>query len=935
MAADEERVGGRRVTGSREYTLPPGTYIQVQDGTSGKIKTYVGPTVVTLTGNDSPIVFDFEAGEGEAEFKPCDTLKEALRKSIVAPDGFYAVLMNPAKGSTHPIDGEVKVSPDLDVGNKIVVSGPRMFALWPGQSAKVIRGHHLRSNQFLICRVYNEIEARKNWSQAKMVKAAPVTTEAPEATAVVQSQSGFVVDPRAIPTTVGYADPAKPSAPEVAVVDQLTIGKLLIIKGTDYSFFIPPTGITVLAEKIEDGLGKAVDVYVRDAITLEQLQYCILLDEDGNKRYVHGPAVVFPEPTEDFIKDSQGNSIFLAVELNAIQGIHVKISKAYKDDVLGDLKEGQEIFITGKQFPIYFPREEHVTVKYDGKTKYFAVAVPEGTGRYVMNRMTGEVKLVEGPQMLLPNPVEEIITRRFLSDKECDQWYPGNAEAKEYNRQLREVAKSAPTTRAGAISEGDVERGSRRKGMESLRPGSAHEELLMYSASAGPVGATGAQGAQGPAHKMTRSALMASSNVSMSNAQTMGDEISRASTFTSPRTITLNTKFDGAPRITVWTGFAVMIVNTKGNRRVVEGPANVLLKYDETLESASMSTGKPKTTDKLIETPYLRVKNNKVADIVRLETLDHVVLDIKLSYLVNFEGDPNLWWNVENYVKFMCDHMRSLLKAAAKEIGIEQLYANPLPFVRQVVLGGKDKDAPGTEFEENGMKVSDVEVLDTVLNDGEVAMLLKNTQKATVQRSIMLADQRRGYEATKEQEAIKILTNEVTFLTTSKARDIEKRTLEETFGIMLLKIENSVTEWGKRLALKEAEELVTDAMHEASLGRSRAADEQRLELEREEQKMELELLVAQADNVVRRMGALAGPMSEALLSLSARETLVKISESLSVQKLAGGQNVVDVLGEIFDKSALGDVMKGIAAKAGMAAISLNGKAALPSADAKS
>ena len=30
-----------------------------------------------------------------------------------------------------------------------------------------------------------------------------------------------------------------------------------------------------------------------EAVTLERLEYCILLDEDGNKRYIRGPAVVF------------------------------------------------------------------------------------------------------------------------------------------------------------------------------------------------------------------------------------------------------------------------------------------------------------------------------------------------------------------------------------------------------------------------------------------------------------------------------------------------------------------------------------------------------------------------------------------------------------------------------------------------------------------
>ena len=40
--------------------------------------------------------------------------------------------------------------------------------------------------------------------------------------------------------------------------------------------------------------------YVREAVTLERLEYSILVDENGNKRYERGPQVVFPKPTENF-----------------------------------------------------------------------------------------------------------------------------------------------------------------------------------------------------------------------------------------------------------------------------------------------------------------------------------------------------------------------------------------------------------------------------------------------------------------------------------------------------------------------------------------------------------------------------------------------------------------------------------------------------------
>src|SRR5262249_549935 len=130
-------------------------------------------------------------------------------------------------------------------------------------------------------------------------------------------------------------------------------------------------------------------------------------------------------------------------------------------------------FITGKETAIYFPREEHSLVRYDGKDKHFAVAVPAGEARYVMNRKTGAIHMVEGPAMLLPNPVEEVIVRRVLSDKECASWYPTNQEALADNRSLRQVAAHAPTTRAGVVSEGDYERSQRRQSHRAAQASAA------------------------------------------------------------------------------------------------------------------------------------------------------------------------------------------------------------------------------------------------------------------------------------------------------------------------------------------------------------------------------------------------------------------------------------------------------------------------------
>ncbi len=290
---------------------------------------------------------------------------------------------------------------------------------------RLVEGHHLRSNQYLLVRVYNEDEARKNWGKA-VIK--PAAGEEPT------------------PASISRA-PA-----------DLTVGKLLIIKGTDVAFYIPPTGLGI----VPDEHGR----YAREAVTLERLEYCILVDENGKKRYERGPQVVFPQPTESFIvRDTHRK--FRAVELSEIQGLHIKVIAPYSEGGR-DHREGDELFITGRETAIYFPREEHSLVRYDGKDKHFAVAIPAGEARYVMNRKSGEIRMVRGPAMLLPNPIDDVIVRRVLSERECRTWYPGNDEALVYNRSLRQVAMDATMPGRGRCSE---RRGPERSsGMAASRP---------------------------------------------------------------------------------------------------------------------------------------------------------------------------------------------------------------------------------------------------------------------------------------------------------------------------------------------------------------------------------------------------------------------------------------------------------------------------------
>jgi major vault protein len=842
----------------RDLVLPPGTYAYMQDVTKGVIKVYTGPTVINPTAQERPVLYD------RGVFKPCD-LDSALRVSPVAVEGFYMTLLNPAQKDAHPNDGTAQPSPDLDVGRKINIPGPTMFALWPGQSATVTRGHHLRYNQYLLVRVYNDEEAKANWGKGVMKPA------------VGEAAAGV----------------ASTEAPK-----DLTLGKMYVIKGTEFSFYIPPTGITV----VQDDKGE----YVRDALTLERLEYSILIDEDGTKRYEYGPKVVFPEPTEKFFrmkgkgdgtKENEVSIKFRAIELNSIQGIHVKVIADYEDKKTGDAhKTGEELFITGADTAIYYPREEHAIIKYDGKTKQFATAIPAGEGRYVLNRVTGAITMVKGPTMLLPDPRTQVIVRRVLTDKQCELWYPGNAEALQINRDLRNVMQKSPTTRAGAVSEGDITRSlaQANKGGGKLRA-SAWDN---YNTAIG----TAATMAFGDASRVG------------GEQDAVGEEISRGSTYTQPRSITLDTKYQGAPSIAVWTGYAIMVVNKQGARRVEVGPKNILLEYDEDLEQLNLSTGRPKNTDKLYPTVYLRTENNTVSDVVSVETADHVQVNMKLAYQVNFDTASGKTFSIENYVKFMCDRVRSILKGTVRAKRVEDFYSNSTEFVRSTLLGpsieGKRK---GMNFSENGMRVDDVEVLVVEIADAGIRDLLNLAQQQVVRTNIDLFTANRALEVAKQKEVIARETVEVQTETAKRRNELNVELEASNIAVKLAQLGNALAAAN---AQRDAEQIALEfeaAKTSERLVIEKAASEQRLALAQKEQEQRIAALVAETDAVVKRFASAQGGFSEALLALSNNETLQKVAEAWSIQRAIGGDSVSEALNRVFMGSPLEGVMKRLVA----------------------
>jgi major vault protein len=454
--------------------------------------------------------------------------------------------------------------------------------------------------------------------------------------------------------------------------------------------------------------------------------------------------------------------------------------------------------------------------------------------------------------MFLPDPIRDVLVRRVLTERECATWYPGNAEVVAVNRMLRD-GETAPEKKA--------------------------KPALVPAAAATPA----------------------------------GDAIEREK-FVKPRALVLDTRFDGVPRIGTWVGYAVMVVDPRGKRRVVTGPATLLLEYDETLEVLQLSTGTPKRADRRFETVYLRILNNRVSDACTVETADHVAITLGYAMRVSFEGDPERWFEVEDYVQLLCDHVRSILRAAIKRRPVDEVYAGIVDLVRDAVLGvaGDAAERPGLRFAENGMRVTDVEVLDVAIGDDDIAELLTDAQRQAVQDGIALVRARRGLELSRQREQIARATAEEEAATRHRRAELDLDAAADRLRAALAELEGEVTQAVARLEVARARNAAVDVDHGADLARRRAADAVAVDARRADNELAAAALAAEVDAAVRRFGAAQGGFSEALLALSSHEVLAKVAEAMSVQSFVGGKTLVDVVGKVFAGTPLAGVMTRIA-----------------------
>lgn len=354
---------------------------------------------------------------------------------------------------------------------------------------------------------------------------------------------------------------------------------------------------------------------------------------------------------------------------------------------------------------------------------------------------------------------------------------------------------------------------------------------------------------------------------------------------------------DRAPAIYVPPSTAVMIV-AKDRREVVTGPRTRILAFEENLEMLTLSTGRPKTDEEMLPTCFLQIEGNKVSDVVRVETKDHVELAILLSYRVSFVDDPQRWFAVKDYVGLLCDHLSSIIRGSARHIPLEQLYATGTSAVRDAVLGPRSEDGvrEGRRFSENQMWVYDVEVLAITILDGHVATLLSDAQRMAIVSEIARKKEelRLGDEQLKEAVSQEIHRAQMTTMQT-------KMELEQAVRAC------RVAEAGTQLEL-DALDTVQRATHEAEAFAVRAQSRQ--EAAEKRAALDQKRLEARARAFREQMEAMQPELIATLKMLGNQSLAAELSKNLSPLAILGGDSVAAVAERLLDRLPLALGSKG-------------------------
>ncbi|MFZ2975954.1 MAG: hypothetical protein WA055_05005 [Candidatus Moraniibacteriota bacterium] len=914
-----------------------GQFVWSMSKKDGKYKILIGPDPLEATDDD---IFFISDSVDPKKIVPVGNPGEAIQDFITLKTNEYAVLHSPSETTSveYPnanySSGKNDMKPLLRGQKRTITSGH--FPLWPGQSVEIRKVHGLSSNQYLMVVVEsNTVDVNAPYYDITIKCAGIKKAVVDETVASEDSEKikiGVVKEAESLQsgTKEGETDSAgspggkgnnetrsggKESVPMDIV---LKVGQKIIIPGSLTPTYIPPTGIEVVSE------GENEETAEDDPLTFPQDFIEKMIDTgalkiENLKGFMEKAGLDVDYADEvtryytSFRRDNEGKkalnrAISGVVTNTGSRDIYSKLAKI----LAGKAKNSGKSDLAVRKAVVLGPTEFCVLFDEDGKPRTHKGPGRVFPGPYDIFRIEGSRNRIydayhlREDRGLLLRVVADKISRTDLI-KQLPEGSAKSLEGKETYEKGDEIfiggfdAYLVPSNSIEVINP------------ETRQPhiGNDHSEVYVQS-----IGVDQKSGVY--------VASVATGNVKLEKGEKkllLDPRKEKHIKRRIPREmwnliIAKGEAHKATDQRMVETPWALSViipnneaalVTGKDSRRVVVGPRTELLGYEEWLEVLTLSKGRPKLEESILETCFLRVTGNRITDQIELETSDFVRIKIDVCYGVEFEGKTQeemaKWFNHINYVMLLCNNLRSRLKLAARKISLKNLYPDIPDFVRNTILGekptraeeGKETHRPGLKFDENNMLVNEVEVLSVTIPDSEIATAIVEQNRTIIKGEMEVATSKANLESAKAKDAI---DEEISMI------QIEKADRDKETGLKVAKSQHEVEKKKKELAhqinklIQENQAAIDKAMEtatnvKAELVRTRESDDAKAMIARDGEKhkkiiefrtalkeIQIALIDAESNADVARLGAVQNGLIEALEGLGNKELATALAKNL-------------------------------------------------------
>jgi major vault protein len=255
-----------------------------------------------------------------------------------------------------------------------------------------------------------------------------------------------------------------------------------------------------------------------------------------------------------------------------------------------------------------------------------------------------------------------------------------------------------------------------------------------------------------------------------------------------------------------------------------------------------------------------------------------------------------------------------MLRGAVKQLTIEEFYSDPINVIRNTILGtASDRDdapagRPGRLFEENGMRVYDVEVLDVEIRDQEIGSLLENAQHESAKLMLQNIREERQLEAEKRSQEIAQETLKVQKATEDLKHAHQLEREQNSLARQLAAITTEVETREADLKASRDRQALHAEIHEAKLGRDKAAEEQSLALKQKALDQTLAELEAGTKAWTAKAEAIQPELIAALQGIGDKHLLERMSENMAPMAILGGKSIQEVLGGLIKGTKLEGIL---------------------------